>query len=234
MFERAKQINKVDFLRSVSIFANLEPSDLRHLADSARELSLGDGQFVFQQGDPSESLFVVAGGRVTISFYSQDGKQVTIEEIHAGEIFGEIELPAGYPRLTNGVAMMPTRVISLKRSEFVRLLGSSAFDSAFVRLLCDRLRNTLLFAESVSMHSLETRLARLLVRLSVVHGKNVVDGILIDRKISQNLIGQMINASRPKINVQMQAWKGSKVIGTRNGRIVILKPDALMDLSRQI
>lgn len=233
MLERVNQIDKTDFLRSVSIFQNLTSEDLSHLAASARELCLEDGQFVFQQGDSSEALFVVAGGRVTISFYSQDGKQVTIEEVHAGEIFGEIELLSGYPRLTNGVAMTPTRVISLKRTEFIRLLKSSAFDNAVIRLLCDRLRNTIIFAESVSMYSLETRLARLLVRLSAVHGKTLVDGILIDRKISQNLIGQMINASRPKINVQMQAWKGSKVIATRDGRILILKPDTLMDLSQQ-
>lgn len=46
-------------------------------------------------------------------------------------------------------------------------------------------------------------------------------------------MGQLINASRPRVNAQLQAWKGDGVLGMRRGRLIILDYRSLKIMSRE-
>lgn len=89
-----------------------------------------------------------------------------------------------------------------------------------------------MFAEGMSLHSLEARLARLLLSMSMTYGRRVGDGVMIDRSLSQSLIGQMVNASRPRINIQLQSWRSGKLIHMSGNRITILDEPALRAISK--
>jgi CRP-like cAMP-binding protein len=89
-----------------------------------------------------------------------------------------------------------------------------------------------MFAEGMALYPLETRLARLLLNLGASHGRSTSDGILIEKPISQSRMGQLINASRPRINAQLQAWKSERLIGVRQHRIVIFNKRSLQIISR--
>ena len=83
------------------------------------------------------------------------------------------------------------------------------------------------FAESVALYNLEARLARLLIYLASRHGKDTDEGVLIDRKLPQAHLGMMINAARPNVNIQMQAWRKAGIVDVDRGRIIITDLDAV-------
>ena len=72
-----------------------------------------------------------------------------------------------------------------------------------------------------------------LTNMARLHGRSTAEGLLIDRAISQEKMGQLINASRPRVNAQLQAWKGDGVLGMRRGRLIILDYRSLKIMSRE-
>lgn len=219
-------------LLSVEIFRGLDPAQISDVVRAAREGCYDAGQVIFQQGEPCDRLLIVLEGTANVSFSSEDGKEVIICELQKGDIIGEMELLSKRKRLTNCVASSRIRLLVLGKRIFERLLASPAFSRALLNTISRRLQQSLVFAEGVSLHSLETRLARLLVSMSETYGRRVIDGVMIDRTLSQSFIGQMVNASRPRINVQLQSWKNGKLIRLSDNRITILDERALRSISQ--
>lgn len=232
MFKALRYEKLLSDLLSVELFRELDSVQITDIARAARENFYDAGQVIFQQGEPCEKLLIVLEGTANVSFSSEDGKEVIICELQKGDIIGEMELLSKRKRLTNCVASSRIRMLVLGRRIFERLLGSPAFSRALLNTICRRLQQSLVFAEGVSLHTLETRLARLLVSMSETYGRRVIDGVMIDRTLSQSFIGQMVNASRPRINVQLQSWKNGKLIRLTDNRITILDEQALRSISQ--
>lgn len=219
-------------LRHSEAFIDLDLGQIDAIAHAVREHRYEPGQIIFQQSDVCDRLLVVLAGTVSVSFSSEDGKEVIVCELKAGDVVGEMELLSNSRRLTNGIASSRTRLLAMDKRTFERLLGYPAFTKALLTIICRRLQQSLVFAEGLSIHPVETRLARLLVSMSETHGRRVGDGVMIDRSISQSLIGQMVNASRPRVNIQLQSWKNEKLIRVSDNRITILDERAMRCISR--
>jgi CRP-like cAMP-binding protein len=78
---------------------------------------LTTGQLVFKKGEPSDSLFLVLEGAVTIE---RDGAQIGV--ISANHSFGEMGLLLDYPRSADAKAMTDGRVLELSRKDIDRMM----------------------------------------------------------------------------------------------------------------
>ena len=74
------------------------------------------------EGDNGSSLMAVLRGRVRISSVSGDGKEVTLNVINPGEIFGEIALLDGEPRSADATAIEDTLLLVVERRHFLPFL----------------------------------------------------------------------------------------------------------------
>ncbi|MCA1244801.1 Crp/Fnr family transcriptional regulator [Stappia stellulata] len=232
MLQNQARAEQLAFLRSLPLFNHFDEALLERETASLRESVFSAGQTVYPQGEHLETAVIVITGSIALSLSSEDGKEVIVRELLPGDIFGEIELITGAITRCEASAPTATRVLRLTRRVFERLLDDHMFTRKLLLRVCSQVREILDFTETTSLYTLETRLARLLIKLCDQEGRNVDDGILIDRPISQSVIGQMINASRPKINLQMRRWHLAEFIRVQGSRITILDPDALNDLSR--
>lgn len=185
------------------------------------------GRVLFLQGDECASWFLVSSGRIALSFASDNGREVTVGQAGPGETLGDIELVSGRCHLTNGVAIEPTRLFVLRRGVFAELLRDPAFSAALLRSICLRWCRLAAFAETMTLHSLEQRLASLLLDLRRSHGRPVHGGTLIHPTMSQTEMARLINASRPKVNVRLQSWKDAALIGLDRHGILVRDARAL-------
>ena len=88
----------------------------------ASERRVRRGQMIFQRGDNGSSLMAVLRGRVRISSVSGEGKEVTLNVISPGEIFGEIALLDGQPRSADATAIEETLLLVVERRHFLPFL----------------------------------------------------------------------------------------------------------------
>jgi CRP/FNR family cyclic AMP-dependent transcriptional regulator len=83
----------VESLRTVPLFADLSPRDLKHLSASMNEMSFGPGDVVVSQGKGGVGFFVILDGQAKVS---QDGEERAL--LGPGDYFGEMALIDGDDR----------------------------------------------------------------------------------------------------------------------------------------
>ncbi|MBA8879019.1 Crp/Fnr family transcriptional regulator [Phyllobacterium myrsinacearum] len=225
--ERTKELRELDF------FKKLDAESLDYIVRNVRVKTYARGQVIYQQGDACTAFHALLSGGVSVYFCSAEGREVIVSELQVGDVLGDVELVSKCARQANAIADQTTRLLTIEKVIFERLIHTPIFATALMTGMSKRLHQVIEFAEGMSIYSLETRLARLLMNMSETYGKTVSDGILIDRTISQSQIGHLINASRPKINAQLQAWKYENLIRVKNNQITILNRRSLENLSRQ-
>ncbi len=209
------------------LLKHLSDADLQRLAQLATTRSYNANEVVFLKGDPGTAMMAVLSGRVRICSYSPDGREVILNVIQPGEVFGEIAIIDGGERTADAFAMGPTLLLVLSRREFLPFLEHSP--QVCIRLLevmCNRLRLTSSQVEDFFFLDLRSRLAKRLLQLSETHGEPMTDGKRGVR-VSQHMLASMIGTSREAVNKQLRAWEGSGIVDVRRGAITILEHQRL-------
>ncbi|MBK8174156.1 MAG: Crp/Fnr family transcriptional regulator [Rhodospirillales bacterium] len=202
---------------------HLPAQDLDRLAQLSATRHYKAGEPVFQKGDPGTAMMAVLAGRVRICSYSAEGREVVLNVISPGEVFGEIAMIDGGERTADAFAMDPTELLILSRRDFLPFLERNP--DVCVRLLevmCRRLRWTSQQLEDVNFLDLRSRLAKRLMYLSDHHGEPTGSGTQMGVRISQHLLASMIGTSREAVNKQLRSWEQDGMIDVRRGSITVL------------
>jgi CRP/FNR family transcriptional regulator, cyclic AMP receptor protein len=214
------------------LLAQLSSDELDRLLAMAGERDFAGGQVIFQKGDPGTSMMAVLEGRVRISAYSEDGKEIILNIIEPGGLFGEIALLDGKERTADATAMGRTRLLVLDRRDFIPFLERNPkIAIRLIDVLCERVRRTSELVESVAFLDFSARLARLLVRLAETYGEETGGGLRLAIRLSQQDLGNLIATTRESVNRQLNAWQQEGILRLEQGRITIKDLDALEDLS---
>jgi protein lysine acetyltransferase len=88
---------RADELAALDIFKGCPPEDLMPLAASLQPLQAATHQVLMQQGEQAVSFLLISSGTAEIKHVGDDGV-VTVEQVSAGTIVGEIALLRDIPR----------------------------------------------------------------------------------------------------------------------------------------
>jgi CRP-like cAMP-binding protein len=222
---------KRDALRTSPFFQSMLPHELDELIATSAERRAPRGTVIFTKGDPGTSMMVVLAGQVRIGTISRDGREVTLNVIGAGEIFGEFALLDGKPRSADAVAADDTTLMVVERAHFLPLLlRHEGLVERLLVVLCDRLRKTSLALEEISLFDLPARLALRLVKLAEDYGTTTAHGVRITLKLSQRDLATLVASSRESVNKQLRIWRESGLVDTVDGHLVLQKIEALRTL----
>jgi CRP-like cAMP-binding protein len=214
------------------LFAAMQPEELDEILKFALDRRARRGQTIFQRGDEGSSLMAVLRGRVRISSVSGDGKELTLNVINPGEIFGEIALLDGQPRSADAVAIEDTVLLVVERRYFLPFLRHK--EDLCLRLLavlCSRLRRTSTALEEIALFDLPVRLARVLLKLAEDYGRPGSTGTRIDLKLSQRDLSNLVAASRESVNKLLRTWRENGTVELEDGFIVLRRPVGLRALT---
>jgi small-conductance mechanosensitive channel/quercetin dioxygenase-like cupin family protein len=87
---RLRAVEKVD------LFTPLEPAERARLAEGMRRVHFARGERILRQGDPGDSLYIIASGQVRVSLEGEGAEAVAT--LNEGDFFGETSLMTGAPR----------------------------------------------------------------------------------------------------------------------------------------
>ena len=132
-------LDKVFVLKRIELFGTSDNVLLGQLALLLDERDLAGGEVLFQQGDPGQSLYIVAAGQVRVHIGDQ-----TLAYLGEGEIFGEKALLDSEPRLATVTAVVPSQLLRLEQKPFFELLESQPqLARGLITMLSSRLRSRL-------------------------------------------------------------------------------------------
>jgi CRP-like cAMP-binding protein len=175
------------------------------LAGIAREINLSHGDILFDQGDESDGLYVIAGGILRVYLTADDTREATINLLEDGESIGEIALLDGLPRSAGAAALTDAKLIFIPREPFLNLLDESTnLARQIILTLCERLRAANAQVDQAIFHDLRHRLVVLLRQLAIIHGHFEEDVAVVDLELTQGTLAQMLGASREAVNKQLR------------------------------
>src|SRR2546425_13243882 len=87
-----------NLLATTRLFAGLDEETLRGVGERFSLRRYRRGQIIFAQGDPGDSLYVVASGRVKVMVGSAEGEEMVLATLGPRETFGELALFDGGER----------------------------------------------------------------------------------------------------------------------------------------
>jgi len=214
-----------------ALFDAMRPEELDEILMFASERRFRRGQTIFQRGDNGSSMMAVLRGRVRISSVSADGKEVTLNVINPGEIFGEFALLDGKPRSNDATASEETLLLIVERRHFMPFLSRNQdLTLRLIAVLCEKLRRTSMALEEIALFDLPVRLARVLLKLADDYGRPAPTGIRIDLKLSQRDLSNLVASSRESVNKQLRVWRENGTVDREEGFIVLYRPAVLRDL----
>ena len=100
------------------------------------------GQTIFEKGEAPHFAYIVQAGAVDI-VVKDDGNDVMVDTITAGEVFGEMALVDEQPRSAWAVAKQATTCVLITKEEFQKRLAKvDPLTRSMLMLLTKRLRKT--------------------------------------------------------------------------------------------
>jgi CRP/FNR family cyclic AMP-dependent transcriptional regulator len=179
-----------------------------------------NGQTVFAQGDPADTVFHLQKGRVKMTVLSERGKEAVIGMVGPGQFFGESSLVAGHPlRMATATSMGRSTVLAFEKEAVVRLLHESVeFADHFVSYALARTVRVEEDLVDQLFNSTEKRLARVLLLLANF-GQDGKPQPVIPR-ISQETLAQIVGASRPRVSSFLNKFRKLGFIDYNGGLLV--------------
>ncbi|MCA0177759.1 MAG: Crp/Fnr family transcriptional regulator [Proteobacteria bacterium] len=195
----------------------------RFVAASSRR-RLVAGEELFGLGSMPQAMFGVLAGRVQVSIYAADGRQLLAAVLGQGQWFGEVPLLDGVSRAFRAEALAAAEVAVLSAPAFWRLVGHDAQALlAVTRLVCHRYRQALAWIEDASLRPLSARLAaRLLAQAQTAE----------PLRLPQEALAAQLGVSRQRVNRQLKAWEAEGLVELGYASVRIRDPAPFLALSR--
>ncbi len=158
-------------MRSTPFFGGLPEETIEKAIAHVVTRSHPANQVILLENDWGGSVYFILSGWAKIRTYNLDGKEVTLNILGKGELFGEMAALDEVPRSTDVITLTPTVIGSMPAQDFVKLLKTEPLAGVRLsQLMAKRLRQVnrrLRLRESDSM----SRVADTLLFLAEGQGK---------------------------------------------------------------
>lgn len=187
------------------------------LADAPRKV-YPKNAMVFSVGDVCDGLYLIERGRVRIVINDDEGREVILTTLAAGEYFGEMALIDNEERSATVVTTEETGFRVISRHAFEQALATRP-DTAFQLLvnLVKRLREADRKIESLALLDVYGRLARTLLELAAEKDGKLV----VENKPTHQDLANMIGASREMVTRLLGDLVRGNYISVEHNRFIL-------------
>lgn len=152
-------------LAQTEFFRSLSPERLEQVRLQVRERAYPRRKVLFREGQPAEFLWAVRKGEVRMVKTTADGRVMTLETIHPGEIFGAVAALEGNAYPASAETTVDTVVWRLSRVGLLGLVRSDpTLSREIIAIIARRLRGAHTRMRSIAYDPAEGRLAQALLR----------------------------------------------------------------------
>jgi CRP/FNR family transcriptional regulator len=181
----------------VQIFSGLESEEMTHIATHARSLRKSRGEFIYIAGDRADFVYILKRGRVKLSVLAETGKEIAIDIIQPGEIFGEFALVDEALRSNMVQALDDVLMWVFSKRDFTKLLTTQPkLALSYIKLVGDRRRRMEKKLSDITSKAVSARICELLHELSTSSAEveNIASDYLVP--LTHHDVASLIGAAR--------------------------------------
>lgn len=205
-------------LRLFPMFAATPPDALETIARVAILRRVARNAHIVRAGEPTDFVYLVLSGNLNVQVSDAEGREAILSMLGPGELFGEMGVLDDEARSATVMAVTPSVLIVITKTDFKRCLQENFDVSHYVmRKLIQRLRTADRRIESLALLDVGGRVVRLLQDMGETAGSEAMR----TRKISKQEIAKMVGASREMVSRVLKDLQLRGLIDEDEGRIVL-------------
>jgi CRP-like cAMP-binding protein len=218
------------FLKQSPVFAALPAREIEALAAVAIAAPHRAREYIFMEGDPARWFYVVESGHVKIVRHSQTGKDVVLELLGPGEVFGGVAVIETRPYPASAQTTERTVVLKIPAEPIIAVAARHpAFIKEMALMIGRRLRSAHDSVKSLSVDPVEARLAGALLRLAEREGSRGKQGMTLPFHLTRQSLADMTGTTVETTIRVMSRWLKDRLVLDECGRLVLTDLDALRD-----
>lgn len=214
--------NKLWYINSSRIFSSLTDKHKEEMASSLTEMNVRKREFIYNSGDKSEKVYILKEGGIRISRMSEDGRELTVDILGPGDIFGELSLTGETERETDAVATEDSHICAISRNDLENMLRSMPdLSLSITKWIGLRLKRIESRFEKMLFQDAQKRLISVLSDLAEKFGQPSANGRKIMVRLSHKDLAELIGASRETVTLEINKLKRNNELFS-NGKYFIL------------
>lgn len=211
------------FFENVDLYNLLCPHKVKGMADQHEFHDYKKGSFIYFPEQPSQSIYMIAKGRIKIGSYTEDGKEVVKAILGPGEIFGEMALAGEEERKDFAQALdEDTTVCPMRVEDMQELMArNKPLNLKILKLVGFRLMKMERRIESLVFKDARTRVIDFLRDMAEEKGQKVGFEIMIPFHITHKDMASLTGTSRQTVTTVLNELKERNVINFDRRKILI-------------
>jgi CRP/FNR family transcriptional regulator, cyclic AMP receptor protein len=177
-------------------FVDFSEDSLRNLAPRGAVRTFPKNAIVINEGDDTDSLYVVLSGRVKAFVSGEDGREIVLNTIEAGDYFGELVLDGGR-RAASIMTLEPSRMFVMSADDVEKMLSAHpSFARDLIGRLIGKVRSLSAKVQDLALKDVYGRFVRFVEEQAVKQGSDSV----VPERLTQHDIAARIGGSREMVS----------------------------------
>ncbi len=219
----------INVLKKIPLFSSLKDEELEAINKASFTKNYMKDQMILLADEEGDTLFVIIHGKVKITSFAENGKEVIFSIMSEGDFFGDMSLLDGKPRSASVISIEDSELCLLRREEFNHLIETyPGIALKLLKELTSRLRKADERIESLALLDVSGRIAGILLQLSEETGKRLPDGrIIIRSRPTHQELANMVGTTRETVTRILSQMEQKNYIIMSGKSVTIPNPDIL-------
>ena len=220
-----ERLTTEEMLACVEPFTAARPEEVAMLARAVSRVRKVAGSLVIREGQVPDAMYVVLRGRMNLVRAADGGRDLILNALGAGDVFGEGCALDGLPASTTAIAAVTCDLARIPADAVAaHLRREPATVLRVSRMVGEKLRDAESVASGLALCDVEERLRRTLARLARRQGRPDADeGWILAPVPTQSELARMVGSCRETVSRTLSSMaRNGLVSGT--GRRLVLSP----------
>lgn len=214
-------------MKDLGIFSTLDVHERNKIGELACKRFYSRNEFLFREGDPADTIYLIKSGKVKLFKVSAGGKEIILDILKEDDFFGENTFFDQAQHNMNAQAMENVYICSCTKEHFALLLQNPRTAMKIIQLLGEKLNNYTNQVASIAFHDVKGRVAAMLLKLAGEYGSRSPEGTTINIELTHNDLASLVNASRVMVSNVVSSLRQDGIIETKDHRFILLDLHAL-------
>jgi len=224
---------KLWYLKNLDVFSHLRDEEHRMIDRYSEMRGVRRGERIYLEGAADRTLYMLKKGAVKITKLSPQGREIIIDIIKGGSVFGEMGVVDAVERNESAVVVEDGLLCIMKKADFDRLVervpGLSIRITKMIGLRRWKIENKLL---DMLYATVEQRLAKTLLQLLEDFGVPRAGGrYLLKIKLTHRDYADLIASTRETVTATLNRLKRDGILESEGKYVVVSDIGRLTALS---
>jgi CRP-like cAMP-binding protein len=226
--------SKLWYLENFNLFSSLKQESMMELNKLAQEKEIGKNQPIYFPNEPSNSIFFLKTGRVKISRYSDDGKEMIMAFINPGEVFGEMAYLGEGERTDIAITVEPSYICAINKNDFASFIEKNPeMNLKLTRIIGLKLKSYSERIEDLVFKDAKQRVISFLIKLSDENGKQLGGQIFVKPFLKHQDIADLTACARQTVNDVLTDLREMQIIDFDRKKLIVNDVDKLKSFMKK-